>query len=153
TANRYALSFLSIDLYRYSSVFIGGPRSSAAVATTTAASTTGSAAPPPRSSSASTPARSIPASSASPASNDAGPAGRGQGGAMKFARYVFLIAGVYGLLIIAPQYFLEERVGTDYPPAVTHPEYFYGFVGVTLAWQVLYLVIASDPVRYRPVML
>jgi hypothetical protein len=72
---------------------------------------------------------------------------------MKFARYVFLIAGVYGVLVIAPQYFLEEQVGKDYPPPVNHPEYFYGFVGVTLAWQVLYLLIATDPARYRPVML
>ena len=30
---------------------------------------------------------------------------------------------------------------------------YYGFVGVTLAWQVAFLVIASDPVRYRTFML
>src|SRR5437763_1257880 len=32
-------------------------------------------------------------------------------------------------------------------------EYYYGFVGVTLAWQFLFLVISSGPVRFRPVML
>ncbi len=50
-----------------------------------------------------------------------------------------------------PRYFLERRTGEDYPPPVTHPEH-YGSLGVTLAWQFLFLVIASDPVRYRPAM-
>jgi hypothetical protein len=71
---------------------------------------------------------------------------------MKFARWVFLVAGVYGLLVLVPQYFLEEQVGRDSPPPITHPEFFYGFVGVALAWQVVFLVLASDPVRYRPLM-
>jgi hypothetical protein len=39
------------------------------------------------------------------------------------------------------------------PPAITHPEYYYGFACVTLAWQVLFLVLASNPLRYRPMML
>jgi len=42
-------------------------------------------------------------------------------------------AGIYGIAVIAPQYFMEAQVGRDYPPAITHPEYFYGFVGVGLA--------------------
>ena len=72
---------------------------------------------------------------------------------MRFAKWVFLASGIYGLLLISPHYFLEARIGRDYPPPITHPEYFYGFVGVTLAWQVLFLVIASNPVRLRPAML
>jgi hypothetical protein len=72
---------------------------------------------------------------------------------MKFARYVFLIAGIYGLIVLAPLYFLEARIGQDNPPAITHPEYFYGFVGVGLAWQLLFLVISRDPMRYRLAML
>jgi hypothetical protein len=72
---------------------------------------------------------------------------------MRFARRVFTGAAVYGVLALAPQYFLEERIGRDYPPPITHPEHFYGFVGVALAWQVLFLLIARDPVRYRPAML
>jgi len=71
---------------------------------------------------------------------------------MRFARRVFLVAGIYGLIVMAPQYFLEQRVSRDYPPAVTHPEFYYGFVGVTLAWQVLFRVIARDPLRLRPAM-
>jgi hypothetical protein len=72
---------------------------------------------------------------------------------MRFAQWVFTIAGVYGVLALAPQYFLEKRVGLDHPPAITHPEYFYGFVGVALAWQVLFLMIGRDPIRLRPAML
>ena len=72
---------------------------------------------------------------------------------MTFARRVFLIAGIYGLVVLAPQYFLERRIGVDQPPPITHPEYFYGFVGVALAWQLAFLIIAHDPVRYRAIML
>lgn len=72
---------------------------------------------------------------------------------MKFARKVFLAAGIYGLLILLPQYFLEQKVGRDFPPAITHPEFYYGFLGVAVAWQVAFLVIAFDPVRYRIMML
>lgn len=68
---------------------------------------------------------------------------------MKFARRVFLGAGIYGILILPPQYFMEDKVGRDFPPAITHPEFFYGFIGVALAWQVFFFIIARDPVRYR----
>jgi hypothetical protein len=72
---------------------------------------------------------------------------------MKFAKRLFLVAGVYGLLVLLPQYFLEAKTGRDFPPPVTHPEYYYGFIGVALAWQVLFLIISRDPVRYRAMML
>jgi len=70
-----------------------------------------------------------------------------------FARRVFLAAGVVGLGMLLPQYFLEDRVGVDQPPAITHPEFFYGFVGVAAAWQVAFLLISRDPIRHRPLML
>lgn len=72
---------------------------------------------------------------------------------MKFARIVFLIAGVYGLLALLPLYFMENQTGRDYPPPITHPEYYYGFIGVGVAWQLVFLVMSRDPVRYRPLML
>lgn len=71
---------------------------------------------------------------------------------MKFARWVFGIAGVYGLIVLAPQYFVEVQFGRDYPPPITHPEFFYGFSGLALAWQIVFLVISTDPIRYRPMM-
>lgn len=71
---------------------------------------------------------------------------------MTFARRVFLVAAAYGALALVPQYFLEARISRDFPPPITHPEHFYGFVGVALAWQILFFVIARDPARLRPVM-
>lgn len=72
---------------------------------------------------------------------------------MRFARWVFTGAAIYGIVVLAPQYFLEERIGIDYPPPITHPEHFYGFVGLALVWQFVFLLIARDPLRYRPLML
>jgi hypothetical protein len=72
---------------------------------------------------------------------------------MKFAKIVFLVAGVYGLLVLLPQFFLEAKIGRDAPPPITHPEFFYGFICVAVAWQVLFLVLSRDPVRYRPMMI
>ncbi|MEW4569682.1 hypothetical protein AB1L88_17590 [Tautonia sp. JC769] len=72
---------------------------------------------------------------------------------MRLARWVFLVAGLVGLAAIVPQYALEGWISRRYPPAIAHPEYFYGFVGLAAAWQVVFLVIASDPIRYRPLML
>lgn len=72
---------------------------------------------------------------------------------MKFTRALFLIAGIYGLLVLLPQYFLEEMNGRTYPPPITHPEYYYGFIGVAVAWQFLFLMLAQDPVRYRAMMI
>ena len=70
----------------------------------------------------------------------------------RFASRVFRIAAIYGIVVLLPQYFMEGRIGRDTPPPITHPEYFYGFVGVALAWQLAFLVIARDPVRFRPLM-
>jgi hypothetical protein len=72
---------------------------------------------------------------------------------MRFARAVFRIAGVYGLIVLLPLYFLEERLGRDSPPAITHSEYYYGFIGCAIAFQIAFLIIGQDPVRYRPVMI
>jgi hypothetical protein len=72
---------------------------------------------------------------------------------MKFAKVVFMAAGIYGLLALLPQYFMEEYNGRNYPPVITHPEYYYGFLGVAVAWQAAFLVLAKDPVRFRPMMI
>ena len=72
---------------------------------------------------------------------------------MTFAKRVFLGAAIYGLIALLPQYFLIEKTGRDFPPAITHPEYYYGFIGVAVAWQIVFLIISRDPIRYRPLML
>lgn len=72
---------------------------------------------------------------------------------MKLARYVFASAGTIGILVLVPMYFLLEKTGIDNPPPVTHPEFYYGFVGVALAFQIVFLIIATDPLKYRPLMI
>lgn len=71
---------------------------------------------------------------------------------MKFAKWVYRIAGIYGLLVLAPLLFLERVVSQTSPPAITHPEYYYGFAITGVAWQVAFLVIGNDPQRFRTLM-
>ncbi|GAK45924.1 conserved protein [Tepidicaulis marinus] len=71
---------------------------------------------------------------------------------MKLARWIYIVAAVYGIAVLVPQLFMEAQIGALNPPAITHPEFFYGFIGTALVWQVLFLLIASDPVRYRALM-
>jgi hypothetical protein len=72
---------------------------------------------------------------------------------MKFARIVFWIAGIWGFLVITPLYFMFDLIGRKDPPPITHPGFFYGFVGCALAWQLAFCFIATNPVRYRPLMI
>jgi hypothetical protein len=72
---------------------------------------------------------------------------------LAFARRLFFWSGVYGILLLTPLFFLEHRVGQALPPATNHPEQYYAFLGVALAWQFVFLLIARDPLRYRPLML
>jgi hypothetical protein len=71
---------------------------------------------------------------------------------MRFARWLFYIAAIYGVLVVAPLYFMERAINQQDPPAITHPMFFYGFVGTSLAWQLLYFMIARRPLVLRPVM-
>lgn len=70
-----------------------------------------------------------------------------------FVSRVFWIAAIYGIALIPPQFFLEAKTGRDFPPAITHPEFYYAFLGVALAWQFAFVLIARDPIRYRPMMI
>jgi len=71
---------------------------------------------------------------------------------MKFAKVVYWVAGIWGVVVITPLYFMFELISRKDPPAITHPGFYYGFVGLGLAWQIAFLVIAQDPVRLRPMM-
>ena len=66
---------------------------------------------------------------------------------MKLAKWIFRVAGVYGLMVTFPLIFGENMMG------VKQPEFYYGFVFLNICWQILYLFISSDPVRYRPMMI
>ena len=72
---------------------------------------------------------------------------------IKFARRLFLGAGLYGLAVLAPLFFLERVIGEYAPPPLTHAEFYYGFVCTALAWQVVYLMMSRDPLRFRPVLI
>jgi hypothetical protein len=72
---------------------------------------------------------------------------------MKFAKVVFWIAAVWGVLILTPLYFMFDAISRNDPPAITHPGFYYGFATVGLAWQVAFMVIARDPVRFRTMMI
>ena len=72
---------------------------------------------------------------------------------MKFAKLVFWIAGIWGVLVLTPLYFMFDVIGRQDPPAITHPGFYYGFISIGLAWQVAFFVIARDPVRFRMIMI
>ena len=72
---------------------------------------------------------------------------------MRFAKIVFWIAGVWGVLVLTPLYFIFDLIGRKDPPPITHPAFFYGFVGAGLAWQIAFFVIAKNPARHRPLIL
>jgi hypothetical protein len=72
---------------------------------------------------------------------------------MRFARIVFTFAGIWGLVVLTPLLFLSDYVGRQYPPAITHRDFFFGFLLVALAWQIAFLIIGRDPVRFRPLMI
>lgn len=72
---------------------------------------------------------------------------------MQFARWVFLIAGIYGVLILVPGFFLEHQASAMTPPTITHPEFYYGFYGSALAWQFVFFAISREPRRLRHLML
>jgi hypothetical protein len=55
--------------------------------------------------------------------------------------------------VTVPMALAEKTVEQIMPPAVNHPEFFYGFVFLNICWQVLYLFLSTDPIRYRPMMI
>ena len=71
---------------------------------------------------------------------------------MKFAKVVFLIAGIWGVLVTTPLFFIFHTIGVQDPPPITHAGFYYGFATAALAWQIAFFVIASDPGRFRPLM-
>jgi hypothetical protein len=72
---------------------------------------------------------------------------------VKLAKWIFLIAGIFGVLVTVPMALAEKAIEQIMPPAVNHPEFFYGFVLLNACWQVLYLFLSTDPIRYRPMMI
>lgn len=72
---------------------------------------------------------------------------------MKIARSVFAFSGAYGILVLAPMLFREAEISLSPMGAINHPEFYYGFICLALVFQFLFVLIALDPLRYRPAML
>jgi O-antigen ligase len=72
---------------------------------------------------------------------------------VKFARIVFVGAGIWGLAVLTPLYWLVDITGRHYRAPSDYPHFFYGFIGVALAWQIAFLMIGSDPARFRALMI
>ncbi len=60
---------------------------------------------------------------------------------MKFARIVFALAGGLGLLALYPLY----TAPGDYT--------YYGLLAAIASWQIVFLMIAWDPIRFRMIMI
>ena len=69
-----------------------------------------------------------------------------EGGALP--QWVFRIAGIYGLIVLTPMYFMADEFGRGSVP-ISHLEFYYGFAGTAIAWQFVFLLIARDVRRYR----
>ena len=55
--------------------------------------------------------------------------------------------------MITPLFFAFNLIGRQDPPMITHAGFYYGFAAAALAWQVAFFIIASDPLRFRPLMI
>lgn len=67
---------------------------------------------------------------------------------MKRARLIFGVAAGWGFLVLTPLLFAEPWLA----PRPNRPEDYYGFLGAAWSMQLVYLAIARDPVRFRPLM-
>jgi len=72
---------------------------------------------------------------------------------MRFAKVVFWVAAVWGVLVLTSLFFMFDTIGRNDPPPITHPGFYYGFATVALTFQIIFIVIAADPVRFRPMMI
>lgn len=66
------------------------------------------------------------------------------------ARKVFLAACAWGALTLLPLPFLRTTI--EQAGSLSHPEYFYGFIGVCVAFQFIFFLVARRPAHYRALM-
>jgi hypothetical protein len=72
---------------------------------------------------------------------------------VRFARYTFVGAGIWGLVVLLPFYALVDVTGRQYAAPAEYPQFFWGFFAVAVAWQVAFVIIGTDPARFRPLMI
>ena len=66
---------------------------------------------------------------------------------MKLAKWIFLIAGIFGLISTIPLAFAEKIM------SVQQPVFYYGFVCLDICLQIVYIIISTSPMRFRPMMI
>jgi cytochrome b len=71
---------------------------------------------------------------------------------VRFAGIVLVVAGIWGIVVLTPFYWLFDVSGRRHDPPTTYPHFFYGFFAVALAWRIAFLVIGSNPARFRALM-
>ena len=57
------------------------------------------------------------------------------------------------MTVLTPLYWLFDITGRRYQAPVDYPHFFFGFVSVAMAWQIAFLIIGSNPVRFRALMI
>jgi hypothetical protein len=72
---------------------------------------------------------------------------------VRFAKFVFAGAGIWGVIVLTPLYWLVDITGRRYDAPANHPHFFYGFLSVAFAWQIAFLLIGANPVRLRTLMI
>jgi hypothetical protein len=72
---------------------------------------------------------------------------------MTFARFVFIGAGIWGIAVLTPLYFLVDISGQRWAAPTSYPHFFYGFLSLAMAWQIAFFVIGWAPRRFRPLMI
>ena len=72
---------------------------------------------------------------------------------MKFAKVVFVGAGIWGIGVLTPLYWLVDVSGRRYGVPTEYPQFYYGFLSVAMAWQIAFLIIGSNPARFRVLMI
>ena len=72
---------------------------------------------------------------------------------MRFAKFAFIGAGIWGIAVLTPFYWLVDVTGRHYAAPTEYPHFFYGFFTITMAWQLAFFVIGSNPERFRPLMI
>ena len=68
---------------------------------------------------------------------------------MRLAKIIFIGAGIWGIAVLTPLYWLVDISGRHYPSPNDYPQFFYGFIAVAIAWQIAFLMIGSNPARFR----
>jgi len=73
---------------------------------------------------------------------------------MKSTRWIFLIAGILGLLLVIPVAYNLITSGQELLPNFESTGLFvYVFLFQYTCWQIFFFIISRDPARYRPMMI